>query len=339
MYLCFLLFFILKNVSVDSIALSELFVKMRNELKDVMRPEMIGEIAKVPDLQVFKSPAVLPSNNCQNNDRPFNLDIQYGAGFEITLCVFLAFELEGGLSTDGLLDDIEEYITLEFDTGYVLKGAFSAGIKVTIESLSSPAQIEIDPIIAQLYMQSDVTGSADIGLFGASLSGNAELQGELSLGYCPSCNGTYPSNGFQRAREDSSFYFSRLIGYDMDLALSMFAGVPAGVEFDATARIGIEDDDVFDDVTPNITLPDVQFIKDSMRFSPQNAVSKFRKSVTSLILLHASKNHLLLLLYNRHAANGRCNACSSHHKQGIQHSNSTIGHLTQKGHWCCIYLQ
>ena len=258
------------------IAISELLNQMRRELSNIMQPK-IDEIASIPDLDIFKPPALLPGDNCRDNDKPLNLDIQYssGSGLEITLCVFLAFELEGEFSTEGLLDKIEDYISIDFETGYVLKGSFSTGIKITVESLAAPIQIEFDPVMTQLYMQADVYGSAGLGLFSASLSGNAELQGEVSLGYCPSCNGTYPGNEYRQASQNSSFYFHRLIGYDMDLGLSLSAGVPAGVEFGDTVSIGIQDDDVFDSVSPNITLPDMQFIKDSIRFSPQNAVSKF----------------------------------------------------------------
>lgn len=252
---------------------------MREKISNVMRHNSIDKTTSIPDIGIFKQPALLPGDNCRDNDKPFNLDIQDESSLEVTLCVFLAFELEGEFSTEGLLDEIEEYITLEFETGYVLKGAFSAGIKITIDSLTSPAQIELDPITTQLYMQADVSGLAGLGLFSASLTGNAELDGELSLGYCPSCNGTYPLNEYQQVSVGSSFYFSRLVGYDMDLALRLFAGVPAGVEFGGTAMIGIQDDDVFDHVSPNITLPDMQFIRDAMKFSPQNAVSKYLAEV------------------------------------------------------------
>ena len=122
---------------------------------------------------------MLQWNNCNKNDKPFFLDIQEASGtsLEITICVFLAFDLEGEFNTDGLFNEIDEYIELEFDTGFVLKGAFSAGIKMTVFSLTEPMQIELDPMLTQLYMQADASGSASLGLFSATVSGNAELLG------------------------------------------------------------------------------------------------------------------------------------------------------------------
>ena len=262
-----------KTDTTDYISLTELLREMGFEISGIMSPGEGG----VPDLKLFKSPAVLPGNNCRNNDKPLFLDIESGsAGLEITLCVFLAFELEGEFSIDKVVDGLE-FIKLEFDTGYVLKGAFSAGIKITVTSITDPLQIEIDPIITQLYMQADVLGSADVGLFGASLSGNASLQGDFSLVYCSSCNGVYPSDGneYERAGEDSSFYFSRSVGYDLLGNLNLTAGIP-GLSVGAMGQVGIRDDNVFDNISPVITLPEFQYVQDIMKFTPENAVSKCR---------------------------------------------------------------
>ena len=229
----------------------------------------------LPDLNNFEPPPALPGNNCNSNVKAISLDINAESDeLEILICTFLEFNLEGELSADGLLDELEEYISLELDAGYVLKGAFSTGIKITVASLTESPLIEIDPIMAQLYLQSDLLGTASLGLFEATVSGNAILQGNFSLGYCTACDGTFVSKAYQQVGEDSSFYFSRLIGYDMIAGLELSAGMP-GVELGVDVGIGIKDDDVFDDISPSIKLPNAQFFVDAMKFSPQNAVSKY----------------------------------------------------------------
>ena len=119
-----------------------------------------------------------------------------------------------------------------------------------MSSITEPLQIEIDPIIAQLYTQADVLGSADVGLFGAALSGNASLQGDFSLAYCDSCDGVYASDDgyqYEQAGPDSSFYFRRLVGYDVEGVLNLTAGIP-GLSVGATGIVGIRDNNVFDDI-------------------------------------------------------------------------------------------
>ena len=258
------------------IALSELLNEMRGALSDVMILDLTAGVQSVPDVAIFKPPSVLPGNNCVNNDKSISIDIvdTPGTGIEITLCTFMAFELGGGFSADGLFDEIDEYISLEFDTGYIIKGAFSAGVKLTVGSLTEPAQIELDPITAQLYMQADLSGSASLGLFSASLSGNALLDGEVTLSYCSTCNGTYVEDGYQRAGENSAFYISPHVGYDLNGGLEVLAGIP-GLEFGLTGEFGIRDDNVFDATVPAIQLPEFQVYKDIMKFTPQNAVCKF----------------------------------------------------------------
>lgn len=122
-------------------------------------------------------------------------------------------------------------------------------------------------------MLSDLSGSVSLGLFTATASGIASMSGSFSLGYCPSCDGTYLADNYERAGENSTFYFSRGIGYDLNGALSLTAGMP-GVEVGAGVTLGISDANVFDEEPPVILLPNAQSLIDSMKFSPQTAVSK-----------------------------------------------------------------
>ena len=265
-------------------------------------------------MNIFKPPAVLPGNNCNNNDKPIWVDVKDSpdTGIEITICTFLAFELEGEFSADGLFDEIDDYIDLEFDTGYVFKGAFSAGIKLTVGSLAEPVQIELDPITAQLYMQADLAGSASVGLFSAELSGNALLDGEFTLGYCSTCNGVYPTDGFEQAGSGSSFYFNHRVGYDLDGELHLMAGIP-GLGFGGTGLIGIQDDNVYDTIAPLIQLPEFQVYKDIMMFTPQNAVGEF----LTLCPTFTGQTSYFNFTFFRYAAKNRYHACSSHDEQGF----------------------
>jgi hypothetical protein len=115
------------------------------------------------------------------------------------------------------------------------------------------------------------------------------MSGSFSLGYCPDCNGTYHADDYERAGENSTFYFSRKVGYDLDGALSLTAGMP-GVEVGAGVTLGISDANVFDDESPVIVLPNAQSLIDSMKFSPQTAVSKSALFIVALMKTHYSSS-------------------------------------------------
>lgn len=46
------------------------------------------------------------------------------------------------------------------------------------------------------------------------------------------------------------------------------------MEIGVGVEIGVSDNDVFDETPPVVVLPDVQSLLDSMKLSPQSAVSK-----------------------------------------------------------------
>jgi hypothetical protein len=246
---------------------------MRTALANKTAPSAINSLPPVPDLEYFQPPPVLPGNNCNGNDKAISLDIiNDESGLVFTICTFLDFELEGRLSAEGMFAKFEDSIDLELDGGFVLKGALSTGVRINVTSLAELPTIELDPLLVQLYMQSDVSGAIHLGLLTAAVSGDAALQGEFKLGYCAYCNGTYPTEGYKRAGDTSSFYFSRLVGYSIDGGFEIVAGMK-GIEL-VRAEIGVSDNDVFDDTPPVLKLPNAQSLWDSMKFSPQHAVGK-----------------------------------------------------------------
>ena len=93
------------------IAISELLSKMRTALSSIMKPDLSSlEVPPVPDLNTFQ---LTPGTNCIDNDRAISIDIDNpSGGLEVTICTFLDFEVEGQLSADGLLDNLEESISL-----------------------------------------------------------------------------------------------------------------------------------------------------------------------------------------------------------------------------------
>jgi hypothetical protein len=63
-----------------------------------------------------------------------------------------------------------------------------------------------------------------------------------------------------------------------------------GVEVGAGVTLGISDTNVFDDESPVIVLPNAQSLIDSMKFSPQTAVSKSALFIVALMKTHYSSS-------------------------------------------------
>ena len=173
------------------ITLPELIRSMREAISNITLPDLNpDDLPPVPDLNNFQAPPVLAGNNCNGNDKAIHLDIDDTDDLVIIICTFLEYEIIGDLSAGDLLRDFSESIDLELDSSYALKGALSTGIKITVSltELSMPV-IELDPIIMQLYMQSEVLGSVGLGLAAASVTGDLSLNGEFKLMYCSDCDG------------------------------------------------------------------------------------------------------------------------------------------------------
>lgn len=283
---------------------------MKEILANITTP-IRDEKLQTPDLEIFQPPPVLPGNNCNGNLKAIFVDIYEtdDGGLEFIFCTLLDYNSEGVHSADGLFDNLEESINLELESGYVLKGALSTGVKITVQSLTEPPIVELDPIMIQIYSGSDLSGSASLGLFTSTISGSASLQGSLSIGYCTVCDGVYPTEGYERAGETSSFYFSHLIGYRLDGGLELMAGIE-GAALGVGVRLGIEDENIFDDNPADIQFPDAQFIKDSVKFSPENAVSKLSGEKT-MSTQHRSKILHFFFCF-RYAAAHRHNNCTGH---------------------------
>ena len=246
-----------KQSGSDKIVISELLQQMREAIAKIQLPDFASDPNKlisdlpIPDVNKFGPPPISPSSNCYGNHKAISLDITDALGLEIQVCTFLAFELNGELSMDNLFNNLEKTVGLDSTTGYTLKGALSTGAKIIVTSIDSTPTIELDPIIVQLYMQSDLDGTASLGLLTATVSGDASLQGEFKIGYCPDCNGAYPLDGYEEIQigDYPPFYLSRNIGYSLDGELAILSGIK-GSDLDNDASIKIQDDNIFDEKAP-----------------------------------------------------------------------------------------
>lgn len=197
-------------------------------------------LPSVPDVDMFEPPT---GSNCAGNDKAISVDITVPSGegsLEITICTFLAFELEGKLDARGLLDSIDDHVNLKLEAYYLLHGALSTGVKITFTSLTELPVFDSDPIKTQLYAESDVTGALGLGLIEATMSGGAVLEGSLGLSYCPTCDGFLED--YYRTGEESSFYYQKLFGYEITGALALSAGGVKGVQLGSGAIVRIKDD-------------------------------------------------------------------------------------------------
>lgn len=259
--------------------MSELLFKLRKAVSVTAMPELdLDDIPPVPDLNNIELPPVRPGNNCNGNDKAIFIDLSDESGLAITICYFLGFEVTGKLSANDLFKlVVDKFIDLKLDSSFTLKGALSTGVRVKFTSTEEWPVIELDPIIAQLHMQSDLLGSASLGLLRATVAGDAALRGQLKLGYCEDCEGTYPEEGYTRVADTTPFlkslYFSRLIGYNLKGRLGLSNDMH-GVTLGNGATLIISDDDMFDDTPPVFVFDGAQALEDAMKFSPQNAISK-----------------------------------------------------------------
>ena len=104
-------------------------------------------------------------------------------------------------------------------------------------------------------------------------NGGVSVGGLASLDYCPSCNqAEKEAQGFLRASNTSSFYFQRLFGYNLTASLGVSVGVP-GANIETGLSLMITDQNIFDDNGPDIVLPSASAIRDSLKFSPRNALT------------------------------------------------------------------
>jgi hypothetical protein len=285
--------------------MSELISQMREAFQSLVKPDLDrNDLPPVPDVNSF---LITQGDACSANNKAIFIDIEeVSNSLVITLCSLLEFDFHGSLDADGLLDSVSDAVTLKVDSTFHLKAALSLGTKITVDVNNlSNVDVQLDPINAQLLVDSDLHAELGLGLIKADLQGYADLEGVTKLAYCPSpCS---PPAGLSQVG-NSSFYYEGVVSYDIAggidisgevmlqytqvlswILINLFfvAGIP-GITSTTGLEMRIRDNNIFDEIGPSITYPDSQALRDSIKFSPQNAVNML--ALVDAWLAQASNN-------------------------------------------------
>ena len=254
------------------ISLSELKNEVRAALLATFTPNSLpDQPPSIPDAAVFNVVREIGSI-CAANDRAISVGIEEGPGLVLSLCALLEFELDGEFDAAGLLDAVED-LNLQLDVSgeFKLRGALTLGARLSVSPGDNNAinvGLDFDPITVEVLLDGGMDASASFGMIEAFGSADATLGGLFQLIHCPDCNGE--RENFERIG-NSSFYYDGQVGYELAGSLGLGAAVP-GVEVESGLTVAIRDVDVFDDLPPEFTPPDVDALKDSLKLTPANAL-------------------------------------------------------------------
>ena len=85
---------------------------------------------------------------------------------------------------------------------------------IVTKSTEPSVEVALDPIYAQLAIDSDLSGELGLGMIKANLFGIAQLEGSATLSYCPDpC--TADVTGLTQV-SSSPFYYQSSVGYDLN---------------------------------------------------------------------------------------------------------------------------
>lgn len=251
-------------------------------LQEILTPNApdIEAVPPVPDAAVFN--VSRPSGSlCEGVDRALSIDISevdgaVGPSVSLLFCALLEFEVNGGFDADGLLDTLPDALDVKLDGEFMLAGSLMFGARLNV-TLSGSSTIELDPISAELAVAGGLDATVSFGMIEAGGSGDVALSGLAKLAYCPqsTCDGDAEYPEFVSAGNSSSFFFQREFGYDLSATLGINVGVE-GLVVDTGLAFGMQDDNVFDNVPPEIRYPDGQAFLDLIKFSPQSALLMLR---------------------------------------------------------------
>lgn len=262
----------------EYILMTELISQIRTAFQGLVKPDTsLKLVPAVPDVKTFN--VIRPIDAiCKGSDRAISIDIVRDglSSLNLTICALLEFELTGKYDATGLLSAVEENFDVDLTGSFKLMGSLMFGAKLAVEKSGGVISIGInfDPISTELFVLSDLGARVSFGMVEARGQGQVNFVGESSLSYCPGCNGTHPQVSFQPV-SNTSFYFRRLVGYDINTLIALSDGVP-GLEIDTDLALSLSDDNVFDAKPPVITPPDIQALRDLIKFSPENALVMLR---------------------------------------------------------------
>jgi len=245
--------------------------------------EVLDKVPPIPNSTTFT--VARPGGKiCKGNDKAVSVDVTDDSDtLTLTFCSLLQYNLSKAFSADDLLADFDGgFLDLSLEGGFDLSGALTFGAQISVEkNISNPdPTISFDPITIQLAVDGGLETVASFGMIEASGDAGATLTGDFGLVYCPSpdCTEneeTFDGVEYNRTSNSSSFYLSRNVGYDIKGGLSIGADIP-GLEVETGLTFGLKDDNVFDDISVEVTLPNSQALIDSLKFSPMAAVKMLR---------------------------------------------------------------
>lgn len=295
----------------DIISLSELKNKIRQAFQQLVKPlKSLDQLPPIPDSKVFNITRGSSEDYiCTENDKAISIDINFSSDssatkLNITFCSLLEFDLEGAFNADGLLDTFEDSLDLEVEGSYFLDSSFAFGAMLQIERKNNviSAEIAFDPIAIELSVNGNLSTTVSFGLgIQAKGDANVALNGKAELVHCPTgvdCSARYPEPEYSNI---SSFYYSSEIGYNIGATLGL-ESVVSGLEIDEGIEFGIEDGNIFDDIKPIVHLPDTRAILDSIKFSPQAAVSMLRLVDSEFFcakMMYHNRNVLFSYVYQK----------------------------------------
>ena len=295
------------------IELTELLVEVRKEVQSLLvnQPDVsLSTLPDPPDLSAFEQVGFesgigrANSSICSDNTNAIFVDIE-GSGdeFVFTICSLLGFEFEADLNDAGLLDEYElGFVRLELeDTSFTLKGSltFGARLKITKRGSTLSAELEFDPLVAKLAAAANPSLTFGVGLLELEAGIDAFGKGEFGflydqvVGSEDSCGETGYERWKNSAGNSSSFCLKREVEYGLSGQLSVGAEI-GGLDIAEGLQLSITDTDVFDDIAPVVSLPDLDpsVFKDMLILSPALAVTILQRIDTALA--EASTNELFM---------------------------------------------
>ena len=288
----------------------------------------MDKVPPIPNSTTFTTVTRPGGKICKGNDKAVSVDVTDDSDtLTLTFCSLLQYDLSKAFSADDLLADFDEgFLDLSLEGGFDLSGALTFGAQISVKKniVDLDPTINFDPITIQLAVDGGLKTVASFGMIEASGDAGATLTGDFGLVYCPSpdCTEneeTFDGVEYNRTSNSSSFYLSRNVGYDIKGGLSIGADIP-GLEVETGLTFGLKDDNVFDDISVEVTLPDSQALKDSLKFSPKKAVKMLRlMDVVSIYIIcrFFFLKREYLILYDRYIFLFSADNIGCFTKQGI----------------------
>lgn len=249
------------------------------DLKEI--PKLPAVSSFQPEESIIFSTGIGHSGFCSGIDKAISVSIDGDENdFNITICSLLGFDEEIDLDPSGLLDLNDFPVELDFDDPSAFIDCsltLGAQIHVVKDTGGLSASVSFEPINLRVAVGGNPTVTLGLGVVDLESEVNALLEGDFGLTYCsvnPDVN-CVGDDSYERLSNSSSFYLKRDVGYDLSGSVTLKTDLD-GLNFGDGLMLGIRDVDVFDDIAPEVEIPDFDDFNDIIKFSPANAISLLR---------------------------------------------------------------